>query len=149
MKELEKPIHKVIDQLQVLIGTQPQVDNPVKHLFTPKMYIRQIFMPGGTVAVSKVHNSCHPFVVTQGKYAVCNAETNEVGIIEAPYIGVTTPGSRRVFEIIEDTILTTFHPIDFITGEENRLSDEEKEAIALKVEELIIDKREIILEDLV
>lgn len=143
METLEKPVHKLIDALQVTVGEQVQVLCPVKHLFTPKMYIREVVMPADTVAVSKIHNSCHPFVVSKGRYAVYNSENNETVLIEAPFTGMTKPGARRVFHVLEETILTTFHPMDFITGEENEWTDEQKDAIAQRIEDMIIDKREI------
>lgn len=141
-------LNGIMDAVQVAIADEPQVECPVKHLFTPGLYIREIVMPSDTVAVSKIHNSCHPFVVSKGKYAVVNAVTGLPEVIEAPYTGVTTKGARRVFHIVEEVVLTTFHPFDFITGEENHWTEAQKEELAERIEELIIDKREINLEEL-
>lgn len=143
MEAIEKPIHQVVDKLQVAISQEPQTECPVKHFFLPKMYIRTIVMPAGIVAISKIHNSYHPYRVIKGKYAVYNCEDDFLGAIEAPYMGVTKPGARRVFQVIEDTTLRTYHHVDWIVGNENNLSEEEKEAIANRIEEMIIDKREI------
>lgn len=143
MEEIELSVQEKIDRLQLIVGEEPQVDCPVKHFFMPKLYIRTIVMPAGIVAISKIHNSYHPYRVIKGKYAVYNWEDNFLGVIEAPYLGVTKPGARRVFQIIEDTTLRTYHHIDWITGGENRLADEEKEAIALRIEDMIIEKREL------
>lgn len=150
MEELTKTdeLNGIIDAVQVAIGEETQVPCPIKHLFTPGLYIREIIMPTGIIAVSKIHNSCHPFVVSKGCYAVVNALSGIPEVIEAPYTGVTIKGSRRVFHIIEDVTLTTFHPFDFITGDENNWTDEQKEALAERIEEIIIDKREIKLEEL-
>lgn len=141
-------LNGIMDAVQVAIAEEVQVECPVKHRFTPGLYIREIIMSAGIVAVSKIHNSCHPFVVSKGKYAVVNAISGIPEFIEAPYTGITERGSRRVFHIIEDVTLTTFHPFDFITGEENNWTEAQKEALAERIEEIIIDKREIKLEEL-
>lgn len=146
MEEIQLSVHEKIDKLQLAVGQEPQIDCPVKHFFMPKLYIRTIIMKAGIVAISKIHNSYHPYRVIKGKYAVYNSEDNFLGVIEAPYLGVTKPGARRVFQIIEDVTLRTYHHIDWIVGDENSLSDEEKENIALRIEDMIIDKREIQLE---
>jgi hypothetical protein len=145
---IKDELNSIVDAVQVAIAEEQQVVCPVKHLFTPGLYIREIVMPSGTVAVSKIHNSCHPFVVSKGSYAVVNVLSGLPETIEAPYTGVTTKGARRVFHIIEEVTLTTFHPFDFITGDENNWTEAQKEALAERIEEIIIDKREIKLEEL-
>ena len=84
---------------------------PVTHHFTPGLYSREIFMPAGAVVVSKIHRTEHPFVVSKGRCLVYRNQ-NEWDRIEAPYFGVTKPGTRRVLLILEDTIWTTFHPTE-------------------------------------
>lgn len=145
MDTLEKPVdvHEFIDNLQVVMSELPQVNCPLKHVFSPGMYIRQIFMPAGTVIVSKIHNTTHPYIVSMGIVDVYNSEKDEVVHIEAPYLGITKPGTRRVLNVITDCIWTTFHPLDWITGDENGLSDEDKMSIVDEIESKIIDIRVI------
>jgi hypothetical protein len=38
------------------------------------------------------------------------SENDGLQMIEAPFTGITKPGTRRVLLIVEDTIWTTFHP---------------------------------------
>lgn len=91
---------------------------PVKHHFTPGLYCREIFMPAGAVLTSKIHNTEHPFVVSLGRCSVYNDATGEAVEIEAPYFGITLPGTRRLLFIHEDTIWTTFHPTHLTDIEE-------------------------------
>ncbi len=100
-----------IDLLQYSLGLLPQVDCPLKHVFTPGLYAREIFMPAGTMIVSRVHKTRHPFVISLGHVAVW---TEERGMVElrAPFSGVTEPGTRRILYVFEDTIWTTFHVTD-------------------------------------
>ena len=58
---------EVIDQLEAVLFNCPQIDCPLVHRFTPGMYIREIFMPAGTMLTSMIHKTEHPYVVSQGK----------------------------------------------------------------------------------
>lgn len=98
-----------IDQLeQAMVENLPAVNCPVIHRFTDKMYIREIYMPAGTLVTSKIHKTHHPFVVSMGSVSV-KIDDGEWQLIEAPYSGTTLPGTRRVLYINSDTIWTTFH----------------------------------------
>ena len=82
---------------------------PVTHRFTPGLYIREIFMPAGSVITSSIHNTEHPYVVSQGRCLVYREDQDRWDTILAPYTGITVPGTRRFLIILEDTIWTTFH----------------------------------------
>lgn len=89
----------------------PPVEMPVTHRFTPGMYIREIFIPAGTLLTSAIHRTQHPFVISQGRIAVISENEGTV-IYEAPHTGITMPGTRRVLHAETDTIWTTFHITD-------------------------------------
>jgi hypothetical protein len=108
------------------------------HRFTDGMYIREIFMPAGSLITSKIHKTEHPYIISYGKTAV-SIDGNEWNEITAPYTGITIPGTRRVLYIIEDCIWTTFHRIDDMKSDYNNLDDEEKEEIVKKIEEKILE----------
>src|SRR5215203_343695 len=91
-----------IDELeQVLVNNFPAVDCPLTHRFTPGMYIREIFMPKGSTVTSLIHKTTHPFFVLKGKVSVYS-ENDGQQLIEAPFVGITTPNTRRVLYIHED-----------------------------------------------
>lgn len=98
-----------VDAIQVAIGNRPQIDLPLTHRFTPGLYIREMRMPAGTLMVTKIHKSEHPLLLTQGCASFWSEETG-VQNIEAPYVGITRPGTRRVWYAHSDCILMTFHP---------------------------------------
>jgi hypothetical protein len=127
----------MIDEAEAILVQLPKVECPLKHSFTPGLYIREIFMPAGTLLTSKIHKTEHPFIVSKGKLNVFL--DGEMQYIEAPYMGVTKPGTRRVIYILEDCIWTTFHPLPYITGEENNLSDEDIKRITDSIESEIIE----------
>lgn len=131
----------IVDQLQVVMAALPQAEATPSHTFLPGLYIREIIMSAGTGGVSKVHASAHPVFVC-GQCEVYDSLSNEVVKVHGYWKGITQPGTRRVFNIIADTIITTVHPVPFITGDENGLSDIEKEALVLEIEKLIIEPHE-------
>lgn len=81
------------------------------HNFCPGVYARTIFMHAGAVLTSRIHKTQHFFLVSKGRCTVVDSHGNELHI-EAPYMGVTMPGTKRALRIYEDTIWTTFHATD-------------------------------------
>jgi len=126
---LHKDRNQKIDELEAaMLENFDPVDCPVDHIFTPGLYSRQIFMKAGTFITSKIHKTKHPYIVSQGLVSVWIDEGEEI-VIQAPYTGITEPGTRRVLYIWEDTIWTTFHA---------NPDDENLE----QIEERIIEKHE-------
>lgn len=130
-----------IDQLEAALFNEGNpVDMPVQDLFVPGMYIRTIYMHKGeegveNIVTSLVHNTEHPFFVMAGKVAVFSDNDGEQ-IIEAPYFGITKPGTRRVLRIIEDTVWITCHPTE-VQPEDD--TEEGIQEAVLKVKEQIIE----------
>ena len=128
-----------LDELEVaMLENFEPVHCLTTHKFTDGMYIREIFMPAGSLITSKIHKTEHPYIVSYGKVAV-SIDGDDWNEITAPYTGITIPGTRRVLYIIEDCIWTTFHRIDGMKSEYNEISDEEKEKIVEKIEENILE----------
>src|SRR5208337_329683 len=95
----------LVDQMKIL----PSVFTvPVFHRFTPGMYIREVHVPAGTAIVTMLHKTEHPFVVSKGKILVY-ALNGVVQCIEAPFMGITKPGTIRLAVAITDVVWTTFH----------------------------------------
>jgi hypothetical protein len=129
----------IIDELEAtIIQNLDVIDAPLVHKFTDGMYIREIFMPAGSLWTSKIHKTEHPYVVSHGKVAV-SIDNQEWYEITAPYTGITQPGTRRILYILEDCIWTTFHRIDGMKSEYNDLSDDEVEKIVEEIENKILE----------
>ena len=96
---------------------------PLVHSYGDGCYIRQIFMPKGTLITSKIHKVTHPYFVMTGKASV--ATENGVEVIQAPYQGITQAGTKRALYIHEDMIWITVHVTD-----ETDLNKIEEEIIA-------------------
>jgi len=134
-----------VEARMVKIGGQVQAKGevlkefPVVHRFTPGLYVREIFMPAGSVIVSKIHKTEHPYVVSKGLLYVY-IEGSGWEKIQAPHTGITKPGTRRLLVIQEDTIWSTFHPTeltDLIEIEESILVAYQNPLLTSGVEEQV------------
>lgn len=109
----ERSMTPALDRLEAaMLGDDcRKVDCPVKHRFTPGIYIREILIPAGTLLTSMEHKTAHPFVISQGRILVSSENEGSV-VYEAPHTGLTLPGTRRALYAETDTIWTTFHATD-------------------------------------
>lgn len=131
----ERTILNKIDQLErVLLDNCEVVNCPLTHKFVPGMYIREIFMPQGAIVTSQIHRTTHPFFILKGKVSVFSENDGEQ-FLEAPYSGITTPNTKRVIRVYEDTVWITCHPTDIQPKDD---SEEAKlEAVNLIGEKII------------
>lgn len=126
--------HNKMDNIEATILEGESVDCPISHFFVDGVYCREMFMPKGVMVTSKIHKSMHPFIVSKGRIAVYD-NNEEPNIVEAPYFGVTFPGTRRLIYSLEDTVWTTIHRTD---RKPKSNSIEDIEEAAMLVEEDII-----------
>ncbi len=109
VKQFRETITKLEEMVLAIPGTvygnQPFA--PLKHTFGEGLYVREIFMPKGYVFTSRIHKEAHPYFVLKGK-AIVVTEHGRM-IVEAPFHGMTTPGTKRALYILEDCIWITCH----------------------------------------
>jgi len=80
---------------------------PLKEWFADGIYMREIFMPKGTIIMGKIHKYEHPNFVMQGEVVSQTPEGEKV--IKAPCFFISKPGTQRLLLIKEDTIWITAH----------------------------------------
>ena len=97
---------------------------PVKHHFAPGSYGREMTLPAGMVVVGKIHKHAHINVISKGRVQVF---TEQGGVLElaAPCTFVSSPGTKRVVHVLEETVWTTVHVTD-----KTDLAEIEREVIA-------------------
>lgn len=98
-----------VNAIEKELASMPQIALPLKHHFTPGLYVREIFMPKGAAVVSATHKTTHVFVIAKGSARVYEPGGG-IQHLQAPYTGCTKPGTRRVISITEDCVWMTFHP---------------------------------------
>lgn len=80
----------------------------LEEAMTPGIYTRELTMPAGSIVISKIHLTEHPFLITKGLVSVYDGE--EVVTLKAPHKGVTKKGTKRILYNHEETTWITFHP---------------------------------------
>lgn len=97
---------------------------PVRHHFAPGSYGREMTLPAGLVVVGKIHKHAHINVISKGRVQVF---TEQEGVLElaAPCTFVSSPGTKRVVHVLEETVWTTVHVTD-----KTDLAEIEREVIA-------------------
>ena len=135
--------NKVLDLEQELLDsgvcyTGDELDriNPLKHTFADGCYIREILMPAGQVIISKIHKKLHPYFIMRGKVSILTDEG--VQHIQAPYSGITKPGTKRVLYMHEDTVFITVSVTD-----KTDLKEIEDEVIATDFNDPLITKEDL------
>lgn len=102
---------RFVDEVEARLSTLDTFELPLTHRFTPGLYIREVFIPAGTLLTSKIHKLRHPYVISAG---LCMVWTDSEGrvVLSAPHTGITEPNTRRVIYAMKDTVWTTFHVTD-------------------------------------
>jgi hypothetical protein len=112
------------------INSSEQIPPPVIIKFTPGIYIRECHLEKDGIYITKIHNSTHPFFISRGSFSV-STDGENFDLIEAPYMGITTPGTQRIIIAHEDTIFTTIH------------ANPDEERDLQKIEDRIMKKYEV------
>jgi hypothetical protein len=81
---------------------------PLKHTFTPGIYVRELFLPKGYYLVGKIHKEESPHFLLTGKVQVFT-EQGGLEEVTAPTYWVDPPGSQRALYVVEDARSITIH----------------------------------------
>lgn len=125
-----KSVDEALDFLELRMSELPEqmIDCPLDHTFTPGLYCRTIYMPKGSLIVSRVHNTTHQFIISRGS-AMVFTEGKGWEMLEAGLHGITVPGARRLLYITEDCVWSTVHPLGYVKGTENLDKEVEKATV--------------------
>lgn len=103
VEDMKKDFSRAVEAMRHM----PQLECPVTHIFSPGIYVREIFMPAGAIIVGYVHKTRHLNVVLTGRATVhMEGDTRE---IEAPMTFESGPGVQKVLLIHEDVLWQTIH----------------------------------------
>lgn len=83
------------------------VECPLNHYFAPNIYVREIFMPAGSLVLGKTHLTTHLNSVVMG--CVRLMMNNKIQEISAPYTFVSEAGTQKALYIVKDCIWQTTH----------------------------------------
>jgi len=108
-----------IQQLEAILINSDQVDCPLENQFTPGLYIRERFVPCGTLFTTYVWKTTHPFRCIMGELLIWEEETGWQ-LYQAPCKGITQAGTKRVVYAVTDVIWETLH------GNPDNITDEKE-----------------------
>ena len=103
--KFEEYLPSIIDntnEVEKLMLQFPQADCPVRHIFGPGVYIRELSMKADTYAIGHHQNFEHMNVMLKGKVRMYN-EDGTTTILTAPLTFIGKPG-RKVGYVLEDTV---------------------------------------------
>jgi hypothetical protein len=86
----------------------PQAACTVRHHFSPGLYIRELRMPAGTIALGHYQRHAHMNILMQGACRVLNPEGHPIEM-RAPLTFVGAPG-RKVGLVMEDIVWLNVYP---------------------------------------
>lgn len=81
---------------------------PLKHSFADGMYVREIFIPKGTILTGKIHRHEHPNFLLQGEVIVVTEDGGREHL-KAPLSLISKAGTKRAVMALEDTVWVTVH----------------------------------------
>ena len=90
------------------MGAIPQVECTLKHYFAPHVYIREIFMPAGSVVIGKIHKTEHFNIIQKGSVTLMN-EDGSKETLTGPVTFISKGGVQKVLYIHDDTVWSTVH----------------------------------------
>jgi len=108
MNELIEFAGKNIEEVEGDLLNLPQVDCPVIHRFSNGLYIRELFMPAGTIAIGHVQNFPQYNVMLKGKVIMLNDDGTTTELI-APQT-FTGKAGRKIGYIVEDVVWQNIYP---------------------------------------
>jgi hypothetical protein len=101
----------LLDEVERAMLESPDalISFPLENIFTNGLYLRKVKLTKGTIFTSKLHKTQNPFIIMKGSVLVWETGCKEAGLINAPYVGVTEPNTRRLVYVIEDSEWMTCH----------------------------------------
>lgn len=126
----KEEIRAFISELEERLRGLPQVEIPVSHSFSHKVYGREIPIAKDTLIVGKIHKYAAMNVLLKGEVSVLSQDG--AVRLKAPHTFVSSPGAKRVIFAHEDSIWANFHGTELTDPEQI-----EKEMIAKSYEEVL------------
>lgn len=106
MTELLKIPEIDLEAVEAHMLNLPQVECPVEHIFGPGIYIRQAFMPAGSLVIGHEHKIPSLNMVLTGRLALLEAGVRRE--IAAPYV-FTSEDGRKIAYVLEDCVFQNIY----------------------------------------
>ena len=132
MNELiENNTRNKVNAIEALMKQASQVELKVEHYFSLGVYARELHIPKGILLTGKIHKYEQLNILAKGKIRVLVGE--EIKEVEAPFVVVSPPSTKRIALALEDCVWITVHGTheknidliekEFIAQDENEYLD--------------------------
>lgn len=85
------------------------INCPLKHCFADGIYLREMFLPKGTLITGKIHKHEHAIFLMSGEVLVVT-ETKGKETLKAPFYIVSPAGTKRALYALTDVVWVNVHP---------------------------------------
>lgn len=93
-----------------VLALDSPVEMPVKHNFSPGVYVREIAIPAGTVIVGKVHKTRYLNIVQSGLVTIMTPYRKF--LVAGPCTFESFEGEQKIGIVHEDCVWSTVHVTD-------------------------------------
>lgn len=103
--------NKILGFENVLLGIDGHMEGdcfPLRHIFTPGIYAREITLPKGSTLVGKIHRHKHLNFISRGHVQMFTEQGGKEEL-HGPIMMVSEPGTKRTIHVLEETVWTTIH----------------------------------------
>lgn len=108
MDEISKFVGRdKVNQIEALMLQMPQIEMEVRHHFSKGIYARELRIPKGVTLTGKIHKEEQLNILAKGKIKVLVGSL--IQEVEAPFIVVSPPGTKRVAYALDDCVWITVH----------------------------------------
>lgn len=137
---------KITKALPALLHME-QADCPVVHSFGPGVYIREVFLPAGILAIGHYHKTAHMNIMLKGRLSLLN-DDGTLKEVRAPLMMTSQPG-RKTAIIHEDTVWLNIYATDEtdVSVLEDTLLEKEQCFLEYKEKKLLEEKFRITYEN--
>lgn len=101
--EIQPSVRERVLELEAVMRAKPQVTVQTIHHFVPGLYAREIVIPKGVLATSKIHLYEHLSIVAKGDINVLMSDGTAKRII-GPAVFISAPGDKLLGYANEDTV---------------------------------------------
>lgn len=104
----DESMKTIMLELETAFKKLDQVELKVRHLFSPGIYMRELTVPAGTIAIGKIQKVPNASIISSGELLLLT-EKRTATRIKAPYAFTTELGNKRAAYFIKDTVWTAIY----------------------------------------
>jgi hypothetical protein len=106
-------LDEVFKMQDIIFACGEPEEMPLRHFFSPGLYLREITMRADLLVVGKMHATTHFNIITKGDVTVLTDNGPlRITITDHPYVFVSQAGTKKVLYCHEDSVWMTTHITD-------------------------------------